>query len=607
MLANPMSQLVDTKQATKMTRSSYPHLLHRVKTSFASSKTKTMAALVALMLFLALNLVLLVLGVSSRYVWGSQKDPRLIIAKQGAVSSENPICSYIGTGVLQEGGSAVDAAIATTLCIGVTNSYSSGIGGGGFMLVRNADGSSEVVDFRETAPAASNKTMFQNNPTSSRIGGLAVGVPGEIRGFQLAHQRHGRLPWVRLFQPSIQLCLEGWKVNQVLAARINTSMAWILKNPNFMEVFAPNGVALVQGQTIRRTQLGLTLQQIARNGADVFYKGEIASQLVAETQKAGGIMTMEDMASYEAVLVPTLVGFYHGHRVLTVPPPASGPVVLSVLNIMEGYDLKSEGRTFTNIHRLTEAFKFGFAQRSYYGDPSDISNITKYVDEFVTKEHAAEVRLNITDSTTHNVSYYQPAYDIEETAGTAHISVYANGEAVSITSTVNQVFGAQLMNQATGIVLNNEMDDFSMPDSPNGGTQFGLPPSPFNFVAPNKRPLSSCVPTIVEKNGRVEIVVGASGGSFIVTATLQTIINILDYGQDPLESVLQPRFHHQLVPNIFLSEFGFPEDVILNMQHRNHNTSSYPLFTGVETIRVLDDGLILASSDPRKGGLSAGY
>ncbi|TPX50255.1 hypothetical protein SeMB42_g01391 [Synchytrium endobioticum] len=561
------------------------------------------------MVFATVNVILLIIAFWPRYHGvDARRDPRLVVARQGAVSSESPICSHIGSNVLQDGGSAVDAAIATTLCIGVMNMYSSGIGGGGFMLIRNSDGSSEAVDFRETAPAASNTTMYDHHPSGSRIGGLAVGVPGEIRGFELAHQRHGKLPWARLFHPSIRLCLEGWEVNKILAARINDSISWILTNPNFAEIFAPNGRGLQKGETIRRVQLGLTLQQIARKGADVFYTGYIAKELVAETQHTRGIMTLADMADYKALITEPVFGSYHGRRVITVAPPASGPVILSVLNIIEGYNLKGEGRTYTNVHRLTEAFKYGFAQRSYYGDPSDFPNITQYMNRFITKGHAAAVRMNITDWTTHNVPYYGPAYEIEETHGTAHISVYSSkGDAVSVTSTVNLPFGAQLMNRATGIILNNEMDDFSIPSTENGGSQYGMPPSPYNYITPGKRPLSSSTPTIIERSGRVEMVLGASGGSHIITATLQTIINMLDYEQDPLNAIVQPRFHHQLSPNLFATEFGFPTDVIDNMRKRNHNTTSYLPFTGVAAIRVMNDGTILAAGDPRKGGLASGF
>ncbi|KAJ3012392.1 hypothetical protein HKX48_006301 [Thoreauomyces humboldtii] len=518
--------------------------------------------------------------------------------RMGVVSSENPACSVIGVDVLKEGGSATDAAIATSICIGVTNMYSSGIGGGGFMVVRRPGGASRFIDFREAAPAASHVDMFEKDPGLARIGGLAVGVPGEIRGFEAAHKLYGKLDWKRLFEPSVRMCKDGWEVVPVLAQRIAAAPDLMLNDPTFRAVFAPEGRLLVAGDTIRRPTYGDTLQEIANKGADVFYKGWIAEALVNTTQSTGGILTMDDMRNYTAKVQPTLTGFYHGKRVITAPPPASGAVLLSVLNVLEGYDLAEEGRTGLNIHRQIEAFKHGFAQRSYYGDPTDpiYTNITEIAHEFIEKKEAWEVRSTISDDTTYSVDHYNPIFDVDEDHGTMHVSVLtADGEAVSTTCTVNLLFGAQVMDAATGIILNDEMDDFSIPGVPNA---FGLAPSPYNYIYPFKRPLSSSVPVIIESGSDVEIVAGASGGSRIITATAQAVIDMLSYGMTAKKALAQPRAHHQLLPNEVTVEYEFDDKLRKALTSRGHKIAVLEkgkYLTGVEVVKRASDGSMQGS------------
>ncbi|KAJ3160845.1 hypothetical protein HDU86_008205 [Geranomyces michiganensis] len=511
-----------------------------------------------------------------------------VLAKKGAVSSEHPICSEIGVDVLKEGGSAVDAAIATGLCIGVTNMYSSGIGGGGFMVVRDANGGSSFVDFREEAPAAASTNMYKDDPKKAQFGGTGFGVPGEIRGFEAAHKKYGKLAWARLFQPSIDLCMKGWEVNAVLEHRMNLVPDLMLKNPNFRAVFAPKGVLLKTGDWIKRETYGKALSEIALNGADAFYTGWIARELVKTAQADGGVITLDDMKSYKAKVEPTLIGFYHGRRVITAPPPTSGPVLLSILNVMEGYHLHAEGRTPTNIHRLIEAYKHGFAERSYYGDPIDpiYTNITAIAAEFAQKTSAWNIRRLILDNQTFPVEHYNPVFEM-------HVSVLtATGEAVSMTSTVNLLFGGQIMDPATGIILNDEMDDFSIPNHPNA---FGLAPSPYNYIQPKKRPLSSSVPTIVENGDHVEAVIGASGGSRIITAVAQALLDMLSWDADAATAVRQPRAHHQLLPNAIYVEHEYDQKIIAELRERGHEVTVFDkglYLSGVEAIKRRRDGTI---------------
>ncbi|KAJ3107195.1 hypothetical protein HDU97_004615 [Phlyctochytrium planicorne] len=539
-----------------------------------------------------------------------QQSPIVVKAKNGAVSSENVLCSDAGVDILREGGSAVDAAIATSLCIGVTNMYSSGIGGGGFMLVRSTNGTYEYIDFRETAPQKAFKDMYNDDPQKAQIGGLSVGVPGEIRGFEVAHKRHGKLPWKRLFQSAIKISRDGWTVTPMLAKRMQSSKDQILNDEAFREVFAPKGTLLQVGQTIKRTTLATTLETIADEGAQVFYEGKIAELLVETTQRSGGILTLEDMKGYVAEIRKPLVGYYHGQKVVTTPSPASGAVLLSILNIIEGYNFRATGKTPVNLHRLVEAMKFAYAQRSFYGDPIDpiYKNITRIETDFISKDLSERIRANISDEKTFEPNHYNPSFDTKEDHGTMHVSVLTSeGDAVSLTSTVNLIFGARVMDKTTGIILNDEMDDFSIPGVPNA---FGLPPSPYNFIHPKKRPLSSSVPVMTERNGDIECVSGASGGSRIITSTLQVVLNMLDFQMDVGQAVGEPRLHHQLFPHELEIENAVPQSLEAYFRSRGHALKRLApdlTYTGVESIRKRPDGLIEAASDARKGGVSSGW
>ncbi|KAJ3006345.1 hypothetical protein HKX48_000163 [Thoreauomyces humboldtii] len=558
--------------------------------------------------------------------------PGAATGRNGVVSSENPLCSAIGLDVLKDGGSAVDAMIAASVCTGVTNMYSSGIGGGGFAVVRGTKGESEFVDFRETAPAAASVDMYKDDPLRARFGGLGVGVPGEIRGFETLYNRHGKLPWKRLFEPSVRLAIDGWEVSPVLAQRISLAPDLILNNTAFRHVFAPKGRLLVAGDRIKRVNYGKTLHEIGEKGASVFYEGWIAKSLVQTVEADGGILTMKDMRNYAVNVEPALVGFYHGKRVITSPPPTryelekqshsvkappdsstnSGAVLLSILNIMEGYDLQDEGRTGTNIHRLVEAYKHAFAQRSFYGDPTDTiyRNISEIARNFTTKSTAHDIRKRISDDKTYPIDHYEPHFSAVEDHGTMHVSVLtASGEAVSATCTVNLLFGGQIMDAETGIILNDEMDDFSIPGIPNA---FGLIPSPYNYVQPNKRPLSSSSPVIIEDGATssVQAVVGASGGSLIITSVAQAVLDIMSWDAEASTAVKEARAHHQLLPDSVLVEHEFDGKLVQELRERGHDVVVFPegfTITGVEAITRGKDGLLEGASDWRKGGVAAAY
>ncbi|KAJ1939623.1 hypothetical protein GGF37_004320, partial [Kickxella alabastrina] len=413
----------------------------------------------------------------------------LITAKHGAVATDEPRCSAIGVDVLRDGGNAVDAAVASTLCIGVLQAHSSGIGGGGFMLIRHPGGKKPpvLIDFRETAGSAATEDMFISDITLAQIGGLAIGVPGEIAGLHSAHSRFGRLPWHRLFEPSIKLAKDGYPLSTIVYGQLKRMEQHILNSPGFNTTYTDgNGHLLNPGDTVRRPQLADTLEEIATHGAKAFYSGRIADSIVRTVQENGGILTAQDLAGYQTTDRQPIETFYHGRRVITGSPPTSGSILLNMLNIVEGYSLSMDGMTAVNYHRIVEAMKFGAAQRTTLGDPSFV-NIEAKVGKQISKYFASEIRANISDTRTFGVDHYDPKYDILINHGTTHLSVLDEDDmAVALTSTVNLEFGSRVMDPITGIILNDQMDDFSTTNQTNG---FGLRPSPYNKIVPGKRPL----------------------------------------------------------------------------------------------------------------------
>ncbi|KAF8985330.1 hypothetical protein BGZ46_004895 [Entomortierella lignicola] len=535
--------------------------------------------------------------------------PVLVKAKNGAVAAEEIHCSEIGVDVLKEGGNAVDAAIASCLCIGTVNSFSAGIGGGGFMTIRLPNGTVEIIDFRETAPAASSPTMFKQNPILAQRGGLSVAVPGEIRGLELAHKRYGKLPWKRLFAPSVKMAREGWAVGPELARRIQLVKEMMETEPDWSHVFASEkGVALREGQWIKREALADTLEAIGKDGADAFYTGEIAQMMVDHVQSHGGILTMEDMKGYRALVKQPMVGYYQGRKVYTSPAPTSGPALISILNILERYNVgKVKANANVDTHRLVEAMKFGFAQRTELGDP-DYSDLEAKIQNMMSKDTAAYIRGNISDTQTFPVDYYNPHWGPIDNHGTTHLStVDENDMAVSLTSTVNLLFGSKLLDPKSGVILNDEMDDFSIPGRANA---FGLQPSPYNYPEPGKRPLSSCVPTIVERDGKFEMSLGGSGGSRILTAVLQTMLSVYNYDFNIMEAIERPRIHHQLMPNVVDIEEGYSKSEIEFLIKVGHNVTVFDRALARAEIQAVMremDGNVYASSDTRKHGIAAGY
>ncbi|CAM6129364.1 unnamed protein product [Calypogeia fissa] len=476
---------------------------------------------------------------------------RIVESDVGVVATDHVLCSDIGVDVLKKGGNAVDAAVAVAFCLGIANPGASGIGGGDFMLVRLADGRADAIDMRETAPLHASESMYATNLPGKTVGGLAVGVPGQVKGLYEAWKRYGTLPWDSLVEPAIKLGADGFPVQPYLASQIQGSLSAILADKGLRDVFAPDGIPLLAGELCYRKKLAETLEAIATNGSDAFYSGPIAEALVADVQAAGGILTMEDLAGYEVICSEPVKAETWGYTVLGMPPPSSGgPGLILILNILAAF--KNDVQAINGdlgVHHIAEAMKHTYAVRAYLADPL-FENVSSVVADMTSLEFAASLQKTIADNTTFGPEHYGGKYHPMSEGhnhGTSHFSI-VDGErnAVSMTCTINYPFGAKFLSEKTGIILNNEMDDFSTPEDvvPPPGV-----PAKANFIKPYKRPLSTMSPTIVLKNGQLRAVIGGSGGIKILTTVAQALLKFLG-GYDPLSAVSLPRIHHQFLPDV---------------------------------------------------------
>ncbi|KAK4615605.1 Glutathione hydrolase proenzyme [Fulvia fulva] len=533
--------------------------------------------------------------------------------KLGAVASESDICTNIGGDVLKAGGNAADSTVATVLCVGVIGMYHSGIGGGGFMLVRSSNGSYEFIDFRETAPAAAFQDMYNNNTNASLYGGLASGVPGELRGLAHLHDNYGSLPWKELVLPAVKVARDGWPVNDDLITYMDSAVSgidnFLVNDPNWAIDFAPNGTRLELGDTITRKRYAATLEMIAEHGVDAFYEGPIAKTLINAIQATNGTMTLEDLKHYTVAIRPEQNITYRDYKVHGCGAPSSGVVGLSILKIMEGYtDIGQAATLNLSTHYVDEAMRFAYGQRSELGDPLFLEGMEEYQADMLSPETVAAVRAKISPLHTLNVSAYDPSgFESLETPGTsAVVAADVNGLAIALTTTVNTLFGSKVLVPETGIIANNEMNDFSIPGSSNA---FGYIPSPANYVRPGKRPLSSITPTIVEHaNGSLYYLASAAGGSRILTSVLQNVWHVLDQNMTAVEALAQPRLHDQLVPNQVSFEYTYNNETVAFMKSLGHNvTWVAPGQSTGHALRLLPNGTFEAASEPRQknsGGIA---
>ncbi|CAK8533898.1 unnamed protein product [Lathyrus sativus] len=594
-----------------------------------------------LLLFLAANIIGLavrgginfgILNGAERYNEGKSDNKGQVIESQiGAVAADDARCSAVGVSMLRLGGHAVDAAVAAALCIGVVFQASSGIGGGSFMVVKSSSSSNaQAFDMRETAPIAASQNMYQGNPEAKVLGALSMGVPGELAGLHAAWLKYGRLPWKTLFQPAIELAKNGFVVSPTLSNYIATSENKIMSDPGLRNIYAPNGILLKEGEICSNVELGQTLEIVAKEGIQTFYNGTIGEKLVKDVREVGGILTMEDLRNYKVEITDAMVVNVMGYTIYGMPPPSSGTLALSlVLNILDSYGSLDAAKGNLGIHRVIEALKHMFAIRMNLGDPN-FENVSETVSEMLSPSFAQTIQRRILDNTTFPPEYYMERWSQLNDHGTSHLCVVdADRNAVSLTTTVNEKFGAGIRSTSTGIVINDEMDDFSIPTDISPGK---LPPAPTNFIEPNKRPLSSMTPIIITKDDQLVGVIGGSGGMRIIPAVTQVFLNHFILGMKPLDAVLRPRIYTKLLPDTVLYEnmtaydgnhIELSEESRLFLKERGHqlqvceveavtqlivhtpkaSINSHKL--GENTNSHVKYGTLTAVSDPRKGGRPA--
>jgi gamma-glutamyltranspeptidase/glutathione hydrolase len=538
-----------------------------------------------------------------------------VLAQNGMVSSQERLASAIGVDILKRGGNAVDAAVAVGFALAVTLPRAGNLGGGGFMLVHLAKtGETVAIDYREIAPAASTPTMFLNaagepDPQKSRDSGLSVGVPGTVRGMALALEKYGsgKFTLAQLIEPAVKLAREGIPVAEDLADSLPGAMGRMSRFPSSMAIFAKDGKALPRGSMLVQADLANTLESIRQQGPDAFYKGRIAEQIVAAVRETGGIMTVEDMANYKAVIRPAVTGRYRGYTLASMPPPSSGGVhLVQILNILEGFDLKAMGAgSAASLHALAEAMKPAYADRAtFLGDPDRVKVPVKGL---TSKAYAEKQRAKI------DLSKATKADDIKagdplphESDQTTHYSVVdSEGNAAANTYTLNFSYGMGLVAAGTGVLLNNEMDDFSA--KPGAQNAYGLVGSDANSVHPGARPLSSMTPTIVFRDGKPFLVTGSPGGSRIISTTLQVITNVIDFDMNLAEAVAAPRIHHQWKPDALLVEPGLSPDTLKLLAERGQNVRPGAVSGSANSI-LLQGGWLQGAADTRQRGTAAiGY
>jgi gamma-glutamyltranspeptidase / glutathione hydrolase len=536
-------------------------------------------------------------------------------AKQGMVVSSEPNASQAGIQILKRGGNSIDAAVAVGFALAVTHPQAGNIGGGGFMVIRMADGTATSFDYREKAPAKSARDMFldhQGNyiPEKSQEGYAACGVPGSVAGMLLAHEKFGKLSRAQVLQPAINLAQKGFRVTASFARDINSALMNFGKYPATKKICLHAGSSYKEGDTFIQSDLAETLKRIAKEGRDGFYKGKTANLIVAEMNRGGGLISFEDLVSYGAVERTALRGNYHGSEILSMGPPSSGGVLLiHLLNLLENYDIAGSGfGSVETMSIMTEAMKLAYADRAeFLGDP-DFYNVP--VKTLLSRSYADERRkLIVPGAAKPSAAISHGVISPKEHEETTHYSVIDRwGNAVSTTTTINGWFGNGVVVDGAGFFLNNEMDDFSAkPGVPN---MFGVVGAEANAVQPNKRMLSCMTPTIVVKNQKPFLVLGSPGGSTIITTVLQVLMNVVDHGMDLRRAVDAPRIHHQWLPDTLQYEkTALPHEVVLELKRRGFFPVERTGLQGrVEAIMVdVKDGSYLGVSDFRGPGLAVGY
>lgn len=527
-----------------------------------------------------------------------------VYGKNGMVASEQGLATQVGLDILKQGGNAIDAAVAVGFALAVVLPNAGNIGGGGFMVLHDdKTGKDVAIDFREIAPAKASRDMYLDNQGNVIDGKSlfthdASGVPGTVAGMEYALKKWGTMPLSKVLEPAIKLADKGFIVSDVLAQTLKEEKSTLGKWSSSKAIFFKNGEPLKSGDLLVQKDLAKSLRLIAKQGAKAFYQGEIATKIAKEMQSHGGTMALEDLKAYKVVERQPIIGDYRGYKVVTMPPPSSGGVhLIEILNMLEHYPIKEDGvNSAKNIHHMAESMKLAYADRSeYLGDP-DFVKIP--VTGLTSKAYANERVKTIDDNKARLSSTIKPGkpqpYESDQTT---HFSVMDKaGNAAAVTYTLNLNFGSGIVVEGTGILLNNEMDDFSVkPGVPNA---FGLVGGTANAIEAKKRPLSSMTPTIVMKNNKPWLVTGSPGGARIITTVLQSVVNTIDHEMNPAEAIITPRVHHQWLPDELRVEEGISPDTIKLLQDKGHKVVTKAPMGRIQIIQADDSGFY-GYSDPR--------
>ncbi len=543
--------------------------------------------------------------------WPFSLDQAPVAGPRGMVVSADSLASAVGLRVLRGGGNAIDAAVAVHFALAVVYPQAGNAGGGGFMVIRTADGREATLDFREKAPKTAWREMYVDSSglvsAASRTGHLAAGVPGSVAGMEKAHRRFGRLDWKQVLEPSIRLARDGFRVPERLHSALAGQAERLLRFPATAATLFPGGRAPTSGSTLRQPDLERTLRAIADSGSDAFYRGWIADSLVAEMKRGGGLISHLDLREYRAVWRPPVAIDYGGRRLLGMGTPSGGGIVLGeILGMLGGFDLTSLGyRSSQEIHLLVEVMRRAYADRNrYLGDPDFVAMPTE---RLLSPAYLDSLRSTI-DPQAASASVHGPQPGLESPQTTHYSIIDSAGNAVAVTTTINGSFGSGVLVRGAGFLLNNEMDDFTArPGEPN---MYGLVQGEANSIAPGKRMLSAMTPTIVvAPNGRTELVTGTPGGPTITTSVLQVLLGQLLHGLDVQQAVNAPRIHHQHLPDrLYYERGGLEPSVLRELEQKGHTLEERSGFSGdVQSIYVAPDGVRYGAADPRGGGRALGY
>jgi len=573
---------------------------------------------IALALLIAFAFLNASLSSVAPHAFAAAREP--VRAKHGIVASTNGVASSVGVDVMKRGGNAVDAAIAVAFALAVTHPAAGNLSGGGFMMIRLNNGKTTAIDYREMAPAAATRNIYLDKEGKliqgeggSLEGYRAAGVPGTVRGMELALKKYGsgKLTWSQLIEPARRLAANGFEVTYSLARSLRSSKDYLSKYPETRRIYLKEGDFYNEGEIFKQPDLAATFARLQQGGPNEFYEGETARLIVNDMKRNNGLMTLEDLRGYVAKERDPLRGIYRGHEIISMPPPSSGGAVLiEMLNILEGYDLgKLDANSSERYHLMAEAMRRAFADRAEYMGDSDFVKVP--VAGLIDKAYAAKLRSNISTeraSTSAEVRAGRPAgYESEETT---HFTVVdAEGNAVANTYTLNNSYGSAAVAKGTGMLLNDEMDDFAAkPGTPN---MYGLIQGERNAVAPRKRPLSAMTPTIVlRKDGSFWFTVGSPGGPTIINTVLCVITNVIDFDMNIQQAIDAPRIHHQWLPDELVGEpLGLSGDTQKALASRGHALAKQRTLGDAEGIMIEEKtGVRLGATDPRRSdGAAIGY